>query len=131
MNTKLNSIVAIALTAFIALSAFPLTTRAAEETKRAAEPTKAEVAKRQAAANQAAAKIQANESDLDRLVKAVKAKNEREAKAVLKKNGFDASDVKLALLDKTGGKKPDAARKIRISIEVHCCPLGGSITVTF
>jgi len=131
MNTKLNSIVAIALTGFIALSAFPLAARAAEETKRAAEPTKAEIAKRQATADKAAAKIQANESDLDRLVKAVKAKNEREAKAILAKNGFDAADAKVAMRDDTGGKKATAARKIKIVIKVTCCPPGVTITIIF
>lgn len=127
MNTKLNSIVAIALAAFIALSAFPLTTFAAVETKPAAEPTKADVAKRQAAANATAAKINANKGDLDRLVKAVKAKDEREAKAVLKKNGFDASDMKLAMREekskkKPGDKEPKTSARVDVSMTFTCCP---------
>lgn len=127
MNTKLNSIVAIALTAFIALSAFPLTTFGAEETKPAAAPPKADVAKRQAQANAAAAKIKGNKSDLDRLVKAVKAKDEREAQAVLKKNGFDASDMKLSMREekskkKPGDKEPKTSARFDITITFRCCP---------
>jgi hypothetical protein len=125
MNIKVYPILTIIVAALVTLSV----ARAAEEARTAAEPPKAEIAKKQAAASRAATKIEANKAELGRLVKAAKSRNTNEAKAILAKNGFDAKDVKLKIRDETGGSTDTARIKIKLSIT--CCPLEGELTLTF
>jgi hypothetical protein len=103
------------------------------------------VAKLQATADKAKASIQESTSEKQELVKAVRSKNEEQAKSLLLRNGFtekQLEDARIELVDKTGGiggnggtggaggNATGGARDITITIHVECCPFLITITIS-
>jgi len=90
------------------------------------------VAQLQATADKSSARIQASPADKQALVRAVRTKNTDAASALLLKNGFTAKQLqgaKVVLTDNTGGG--GATDKIKVTINVKCCPLSITIIISF
>ena len=96
------------------------------------KPAKPDVPALQATANKAAASIEADDPALKAMVAAVKDKNTEGAKSLLLRHGFNAKQLdgmQIVLVDKTGPKEMKA--KIKVTITISCCPLKGSITISW
>ena len=110
---------------FMSVVALSASSAGAAEPPKAApganEPSKAEAARMQRNANQAAAKIQRSKAALEEFAAAVRSNNTAQVKEILSKNGLDAKDAKITLRDKTVGTSGPAER-IKVHIHITCCP---------
>lgn len=91
--------------------------------------TKADLAGAEKSAKAAQAAIGASRGDQAALVKAVRARNESQARSLLQKHGFSARQLegaKIVFVDTTNGAEP---QKTKVTIEASCCPLTITITI--
>jgi len=91
--------------------------------------TKADIASAEQSAKAAQASISASRVGTAALAKAVKAKDENQACALLQKHGFSTRQLdgaKIVLVDKSGDS---TAQKTKVTIDVSCCPLTITITI--
>jgi hypothetical protein len=89
--------------------------------------------KTQMVADQVEAKLNAPQPDAVELAKAVKAKNVDVAKRVLLRNGFTPQQLEgaaIVLEDKTGGGPITPESRVKVKIEVSCCPLTITIIIS-
>jgi len=109
--------------------AFPKLSSIPEQLATPVAATKADLAKAEQSAKAAQAAIRASRADTTALAKAVKAKDESGARALLQKHGFSARELegaKIVLVDATRGGE---SQRTKVTIEASCCPLTITIII--